>query len=1299
MKKGLVQEINRQHVSRRRWRKFWSMMAAAAAFCTTYVLILPAITMSRQLVCGKEEHTHIEQCYERQPIAVCGLEIGESHTHTDACCTQETVWICGLEETEGHSHIESCYESQTVNICGLEETEGHSHTESCYEKQWVNTCGQEESESHAHSESCQEEQSALVCGQEEAQPHAHTEECFSQERQLICGQEEKQPHTHSEACSGVENVLSCTLPETVEGHTHSDSCYALQDVLVCALEEHTHNEFCYDVGPADANADVETREDWEKAFSDIELTGRREEDIPAVALTQLGYRESSRNYVIVDEWILNGYTRYGAWYGDPYGDWDAMFASFVLHYAGVDELGMEQDPNAWAGKIAGETPERYKTADVYQPGIGDLVFFDRDVDGEIDGVGILLEIQEDAWRIIEGNTEDAVALVNYAPGDSRIVSYGIVADPEQGTGGDGSAETTEYTVTYLANNGTEETGAFRGSGEVALSWEGFTAPEGMILSAWNTAADGTGTNYPDGEKLTLTEDVTLYAQWVPGYTVTYMANNGTEETGRFKGSGEVALTWEGFTAPEGKVLISWNTAPDGTGTNYDDGEPLELTEDLTLYAQWIEKAALNSFFTTLEEPRAAGSITLKKQIEWTGKNADDYSYRLHLTLDGSTLNAGSTTTVTPTKERHIGILLDVTETMMSTWVGSTKGQNKFDAVRDLLQGANGTDGFLGSILDGNTQVSIIIVKGMAGGGSYTSLYDVIASGKEPGDFSNINNSQHINHGISYVTGLLAAEDFFGKGPDSIDSLVYIVGNGPDTYVKYSNGMNQMGTNGSKAQTENYNDYVTFMGNHPNLSMYMVGVAGQGGELERGSETAQKMGQFSVNRGTGGGYFEADDEEQLKNHLTNIAQTITVKPDKVTGITVSDPLSGNVTLADTPNLTATLTMLDSEGNPKPDTTENPNPVHITNQKSDENTPQVYIEGGVLTCKYPTEISGPFKLEIGFNIQTAEGKYQPATGENYPNTGETGTDWGANISAGKPGYFSNGDATATYTLNNTTSTGVAFPKPVVQAPPKATITVKKAWDKNTADEDKKAVTVTLHRGSADGETVGEVVLNKENGWEEKCDVKVLTAEGANNLIVPVEQAVDGFTTTYEPGNVSVTKNGEVTITVTNTKKEVKKTAALTVTKKWQNVSGTASATIHVCTKDGVNYTELEGSPFTVNNGTEGSKTFTVTWTGETPPELCIYEESDKAFYPVITGDGKAKTVTVSDKPLSAMEFTNIVDKGTYTVTLTNMASVQMPETGGPGTYGYVFGGLVLMLGAVLLMQIRKKTERGGNGSTFG
>ena len=72
------------------------------------------------------------------------------------------------------------------------------------------------------------------------------------------------------------------------------------------------------------------------------------------------------------------------------------------------------------------------------------------------------------------------------------------------------------------------------------------------------------------------------------YTITFNANGGegSMEPQRFEVGVDTALNTNAFTR-ESYKFIGWNTAADGSGATYaDEGAILELTGDMTLYAQW-----------------------------------------------------------------------------------------------------------------------------------------------------------------------------------------------------------------------------------------------------------------------------------------------------------------------------------------------------------------------------------------------------------------------------------------------------------------------------------------------------------------------------------------------------------------------------------------------------------------------------------------------------------------------------------------------------------------------------------------
>ena len=275
-------------------------------------------------------------------------------------------------------------------------------------------CGKEE---HRHDESCYERE--LICGLEEGEGHVHTEDCYTWEPTLICGLEESEEHSHTEDCYVLTPVLTCGLEEC-EGHVHTEDCY--EQRLVCGLEEHEHELACY----SDPGA-VESEAYWKVSFPQFDDESPKER-LLAIAASQLGYRESSLNYCVLEDGSVKGYTRYGDWYGDPYGDWCAMFLSFCLYYADIDEteLPYESGCASWTDALS----ERglYASAEDYLPAEGDLVFFDYDGDWLADHVGLACRVDGESGTLqtIEGNWGDSVERRSYLLSDPDILGYGVL---------------------------------------------------------------------------------------------------------------------------------------------------------------------------------------------------------------------------------------------------------------------------------------------------------------------------------------------------------------------------------------------------------------------------------------------------------------------------------------------------------------------------------------------------------------------------------------------------------------------------------------------------------------------------------------------------------------------------------------------------------------------------------------------------------------------------------------------------------------------------------------------------------
>lgn len=286
MKTSLLQQAAQFYQNRRRkqlWYRVVSGMACVVVFCTVYALILPAITLEKEPLCGLEEHTHTEDCYTTQTVwpstaylcdeesllghthdetcydeddhLICGYADFVVHTHDDSCNDRNGDLVCPLPEIEEHEHDRYCYRSTAVLTCEQEET-GHIHDKTCYTSvRGELNCGMEEFEGHIHSADCYTTVTELICGEEEITLHTHDEGCFDEDENLICGKVQVLAHRHDETCV-VEmegepeevRVLICGKEE----HTHTDLCYepqmpATEDgVYICGLEAHTHDETCYD---------------------------------------------------------------------------------------------------------------------------------------------------------------------------------------------------------------------------------------------------------------------------------------------------------------------------------------------------------------------------------------------------------------------------------------------------------------------------------------------------------------------------------------------------------------------------------------------------------------------------------------------------------------------------------------------------------------------------------------------------------------------------------------------------------------------------------------------------------------------------------------------------------------------------------------------------------------------------------------------------------------------------------------------------------------------------------------------
>jgi uncharacterized repeat protein (TIGR02543 family) len=163
------------------------------------------------------------------------------------------------------------------------------------------------------------------------------------------------------------------------------------------------------------------------------------------------------------------------------------------------------------------------------------------------------------------------------------------------------AVTAGDTVTFNANDpnpagasGTMSNESFTSGVPQALTTNAF-ADTGYTFSGWNTVAGGGGTAYTDGETITISSGVNLFAQWTlsAGSAVaTFNGNSSTSGTMSnevFAAGVPQAITTNAYVRT-GFTFTGWNTNSGGTGTAYAPGAVITLSSSVTLYAQWTTNA-------------------------------------------------------------------------------------------------------------------------------------------------------------------------------------------------------------------------------------------------------------------------------------------------------------------------------------------------------------------------------------------------------------------------------------------------------------------------------------------------------------------------------------------------------------------------------------------------------------------------------------------------------------------------------------------------------------------------------------
>jgi LPXTG-motif cell wall-anchored protein len=421
-------------------RRYTAFVLALAMITTLFVnwqLHGVGISMTAQYQCGEEEHTHTADCYTK--VLTCGYEEGELENADEVAAAAAT----------SQPTVEA--EPMPLSLEPQIEFVPHEHTDDCYTEVQTLTCMEEE---HVHGDDCFDpEDGSLICDKFE---HTHDESCYTTEYELTCGLEEGElveqvvEPTQSAALAAMavaEPVALEPAVDTVEPiyHHHTDACY--EEVLTCPLPEHHHTVACL----SDTSADLETPEEWQAANAEAVMTGNWAEDLVSVAQTQLGYEQSEKNFEIdpADGVTLRYYSRYGQSYGNAYGEWDVMFLSYCLKYAGIPQSAIPQEASVLALRssmsdmdwlLDGEDGSAANVGDIviYNKYVTRTVAVDSSADGAADDLDELFSVDTEgengaALETSGASALDAAPAAEDAPTADSVITPDLpdTANPEQ----------------------------------------------------------------------------------------------------------------------------------------------------------------------------------------------------------------------------------------------------------------------------------------------------------------------------------------------------------------------------------------------------------------------------------------------------------------------------------------------------------------------------------------------------------------------------------------------------------------------------------------------------------------------------------------------------------------------------------------------------------------------------------------------------------------------------------------------------------------------------------------------------
>ena len=398
-----------------------------------------------------------------------------------------------------------------------------------------------------------------TCGKE-AHTHSRLKGCYNLKGELTCKKEE---HTHSSACKTETIVI-----EAKYGANISDQWPTVNGSSTWRTKKNS--------GPYQVNIDTmplggtnfygpKTGNRYETAYYYVEvLPGETGESGPGNLNYKLDHEDTSpgTGYYVTkeDKYNITGFTyKDGTQNGGSYNG-----AKFYYTRNSYNILFMN---NGVKEKTVAKKFEQSIEDASYTPaapaGMTDYVF--------------------DGWYTNEQCEGDAFVFTGKTMPANNITLYAKWVAPT-------------YTVTVYDQDGNKLDEITVSKGDTVTDWlstqkNKITLDTGDSFLGWTI---NRGLPFNPGTKITTNYNLYAKVGNSTGYSVTYDANGGTgsvTDTEKYaKGAEATVKSNNGFTNGD-KVFLSWNTAADGTGKTYYPNSTVEITGNVTLYAQWGDKAS------------------------------------------------------------------------------------------------------------------------------------------------------------------------------------------------------------------------------------------------------------------------------------------------------------------------------------------------------------------------------------------------------------------------------------------------------------------------------------------------------------------------------------------------------------------------------------------------------------------------------------------------------------------------------------------------------------------------------------